>query len=118
MEISGKQMNAVAKARLEQFAAELQQVLRAEAPRMSAKLDDEALARFCTDSVAYAVQHGLDKKKHIAQLALCFLKMDVDFSASLPPAWVAQPRDEGKMADDDEWLLYVRNGSRVNLRAD
>lgn len=117
MEIRNTQMAALEKAGLEQFAVELQQALRAEAPRMSSRLDDQALAQFCANNIAYCVQHGLEKKKHIAQMALCFLKMGVDF-AEAPPDWVSQPREAGSMPDDDEWLLYVRNGSRVKLSAD
>jgi hypothetical protein len=118
MEIRNTQMAALEKAGLKQFAVELQQTLRAEAPRMSARLDDQALAQFCADTVSYSVQHGLAKKKHIAQMALCFLKLGVDFVQAQPPGWVSQPREAGSMSDDDEWLVYVRNGSRVKLSAD
>ncbi|WP_377703780.1 hypothetical protein [Pseudoduganella sp. UC29_71] len=79
MEIRNTQMAALEKAGLKQFAVELQQTLRAEAPRMSARLDDQALAQFCADTVSYSVQHGLAKKKHIAQMALCFLKLGGGF---------------------------------------
>lgn len=118
MEIRNTQMAALEKAGLGQFGVELQQALRAEAPRMSSRLDDQALAQFCANTIAYCVQHGLEKKKHIAQMALCFLKMAVDFADTPPPEWVSQPRKAGSMPDDDDWLLYVRNGSRVKLSAD
>lgn len=97
------------------FAPELFEFLRKEAPKLSSGSNDSELNTFCARCIDFAVTHGLDLKKHIAQLALCFLKLGVDLESTQPPQWVTQPREEGSLPDNDEWLQYVRNGSRVQL---
>jgi hypothetical protein len=109
------QMDGYEDSAFNDFVLKLEQFLRREAPRMTAGLDDPALHRFSVNCTRFGLDHRLDKQKHIAQLALCFLKMNVDLDTRMPPVWVTQPRDEGKMSDDDQWLQYIRQGSRVQL---
>lgn len=118
MEIRDEQMGAFERSSIDEFVAKLQEALRRDAPKMSAKFDDATLHQFCQQCTNWAIEHGLEKQRHLAQIALCFMKMEVDFVVSKPPLWVSQPRDQGQMADDDAWLEYIRNGSRAQLSAD
>lgn len=115
MKIKGSQVDEFSREILDRFIPEMHNFLRTETPKMVSSMNEDELHQFCVASTEFGMKHGLEKQAHLVQLALCFLRMKVDFITRLPAAWVASPREDGSMTEDADWIEYVKNGSATDL---
>jgi hypothetical protein len=115
MKINQEQMDELERDEINEFIEKFKLFLRTETPKSVESMDDKAIHYFVTQCIEFGREHGIGQKKHFVRLALSFLKMKVDFLNKYPPNWVTEPRKEGKYPDDDQWVDYVRDGSRANL---
>ena len=118
MKINQDQMDALEREEINKFIEKFKLFLRTEAPKSVKHMDDKAIHYFTTQCVEFGRKYNIEQKKYFIRLGLSFLKMKVDFLDKHPPKWVTEPRKEGEYPDDDQWIEYIRDGSRANLSGD